>query len=104
VQSLDRLQLRLGHLDYVKIDTEGGEIDILLGAQETLHEFRPIVSVEYGASSYTAYGKTRSSLFELAGDMGYVLFDLFGHAITTAEDWDECADNFYWDFYMVPGG
>jgi FkbM family methyltransferase len=100
--TLDGLDLGLERLDYVKIDTEGGEVDILLGASQTIHRHRPILSVEYGLAGYGAYGKTRSTLYELATEMSYGIFDLFGHPIATAEDWDECADNYYWDFYLVP--
>jgi hypothetical protein len=102
VASLDRMDWKLDRLDYIKIDTEGGEVDIVLGAVETLREHQPILSVEYGAAGYGSHGKTRSTLFELATDLDYVLFDLFGHTLATAEDWDECTDNYDWDFYMVP--
>jgi FkbM family methyltransferase len=53
---------QLGRLDYVKIDVEGAEIQVLAGANETLRKFRPIVQLETGISdtplnlpNYSAY-------------------------------------------------
>lgn len=102
VGTLDDLCRGLERLDFVKIDTEGGEVDILLGGAETLRRLRPILSVEYGAASYEAYGKERATLFDLMAGLDYGLFDLFGHALATTEDWDECVDNYYWDYFAVP--
>jgi len=36
----------LERLDYVKIDVEGAELQVLAGASETLKRFRPIVQLE----------------------------------------------------------
>lgn len=37
---------KLGRLDYVKIDVEGAEVQVLAGAYETLRQFRPIIQLE----------------------------------------------------------
>jgi len=37
---------KLERLDYVKIDVEGAESQVLAGASETLKRFRPIVQLE----------------------------------------------------------
>jgi FkbM family methyltransferase len=37
---------QLGRLDYVKIDVEGAEVQVLAGANETLRKFRPIIQIE----------------------------------------------------------
>lgn len=41
----------LERLDYLKIDAEGAEADVLAGAQETIRRFRPIVQVEVTISN-----------------------------------------------------
>lgn len=102
VSTIDSLFADLERLDFVKIDTEGGEVDILVGGEKTIRRLRPVLSVEYGAASYEAYGKERITLYRLMEDFEYILFDLFGNSLATPEDWDECVDNYYWDYFAVP--
>ena len=92
--ALDVLCRDWDRLDFVKIDTEGGEIDILAGGEATLRRLRPVLSVEYGAAGYQAYGYEQTTLFERAVELDYVLMDLFGNAIPTLEEWSRCSDNF----------
>lgn len=47
----------LSNVDFIKLDCEGAEIDVLDGATETLARSRPLMSIEYGASGYRAYGR-----------------------------------------------
>ena len=44
---------RITHIDLIKIDTEGTELDVLSGAKETLSRFRPAMIVEVLPSSDT---------------------------------------------------
>lgn len=100
--TLDDCLAALDRLDYVKIDTEGGEVDIIRGGFGVIGRHRPILSIEYGASSYEVYGHTQDTLFDLMSDLDYSLFDLFGHPLSRREDWRACSDNYYWDFFGVP--
>lgn len=102
VRVLDALCAHHERLDFVKIDTEGGEMDILEGGEGTLDRHRPILSVEYGAAGYEAYGKTQDTLYRFAEAKGYRLLDLFGLPFETIEDWRAGSDRYYWDFLMVP--
>lgn len=102
VTTLDALSDQIGErLDYIKIDTEGAEIDILHGAVQTLAKYKPIISVEYGLSSYTAYGHDRMTLYETATALNYCIVDLFGNPFDR-EQWDNVVDRFYWDYYLIP--
>ena len=102
VQTLDTHTARLDRLDYVKIDTEGGEIGIIRGGRETLTRLRPVLSVEYGGTAYGVYGHTKATLFDLATSLGYVLCDILGSPITTAETWEAVCDHAAWDYWLVP--
>lgn len=102
VTTLDALGDQLGErIDYIKIDTEGAEIDILRGGPQTLARHRPIVSVEYGLSSYNAYGHDRMTLYQTTSELEYRICDLFGNPFDE-EQWDNVVDRFYWDYYLVP--
>jgi FkbM family methyltransferase len=102
VHCLDDYCDRWPRVDYIKIDIEGGEIGCLKGAKKLLASRRPILSVEYGAPSYSQYGHTRASLFEWASANDYVMADLFGNRILTLDEWDRLCDTVYWDFFMFP--
>lgn len=92
----------LANVDFLKLDCEGAELDVLVGATETLRRSRPLISIEYGAAGYLAYGHTKLDLFEWTRDHGYVVSDLFGRLMLTAETFDLCVDRYYWDFFLVP--
>jgi FkbM family methyltransferase len=63
VACLDDFTRRLDRLDYMKLDIEGGELDCLAGGEDALQRLRPVLSVEYGAESYRAYGHERMGLW-----------------------------------------
>jgi len=49
--TLDRVvaDQQLARVDFIKIDVEGGELDVLAGARDTLARFRPAVVMEFSA-------------------------------------------------------
>lgn len=102
VRRLDDFLPDLTSLRYVKIDIEGGEIDCLRGATESIGRFRPYFSVEYGAAGYDIYGYERRTLFDWAIEHDYMIGDLFGALCPDAETWDQVCDKSYWDYFMTP--
>jgi hypothetical protein len=102
VSTLDEECGGLPRIDFIKIDVEGGEIDCLTGAEKVLSVQRPIISVEYGSPSYSGYGNSWNTLFDLAARANYKLGDMFGNAVETREEWKEICDKAYWDFFMIP--
>ena len=101
-EKLDNVLRNISRLGYIKIDAEGGEILILNGSESLLDRLRPVPSVEYGHSSYSAYGNDSSTLFHLAVRHAYVVCDLFGAPIETRETWENICDRVYWDWFLVP--
>ena len=100
--TIDEQCATLARLDYVKMDIEGGEIDCLRGAVETIARFRPIISVEYGREAYSGYGHTRETLFRECEAIDYLISDLFGHLVGSIEDWLHVCDHASWDYFLVP--
>jgi FkbM family methyltransferase len=100
--TIDEQCVELAALDYVKMDIEGGEIDSLRGARDTITRCRPLISVEYGAEAYTGYGHTADTLYRLCEDMTYLISDLFGDIVDSREVWLEVCDRGSWDYFLVP--
>jgi FkbM family methyltransferase len=102
VERLDDYTRDLPRLDFLKVDIEGGEIECLDGALDTLARLRPVVAVEYGAAGYAAYGHERATLFQTASRLDYVMLDLFGNVIESLAVWERVCDKVYWDYLLAP--
>lgn len=61
--------LNLPVLDYLKLDIEGGEVDALLGARETLKRCKPIVLFE-DKNLWKRYGYGRNKPHEILTKLG----------------------------------
>jgi hypothetical protein len=48
-------RLKVSRLDVLKVDVDGGDLDVLYGAAETLWRFRPLVVVEMTVNQDTIY-------------------------------------------------
>lgn len=67
------------HPALLKVDVEGAELELLLGARETLSRHRPLVVFEHGRGSADHYGATPERLHGLlAGELGYEIGGLDG--------------------------
>lgn len=102
VATLDDYMDSLDGLSFVKIDVEGAEMDCLRGGATVLQRFRPLVSIEYGYSTYSVYGNTKWTLFDFAAEHDYVLYDVFSNRLKNRASWSDAVDSIYWDFFMVP--
>ena len=89
-------------INYIKIDTEGGEIGCLEGLRQTIMEDRPIISVEYGFPAYSCYDNKRETLYEISDSLDMKLSDLFGNIVKDLEEWNSVVDKAYWDYFMIP--
>jgi FkbM family methyltransferase len=64
---------------FMKIDVEGAEEEVVLGAQETLRRHRPVVAFEHGRGSADHYGTTPGAIHDLlAEELGYEICGLDG--------------------------
>jgi FkbM family methyltransferase len=74
-RKLDELveELGLGRVDLVKIDVEGGELDVLNSATKLLATFRPFIVMEYGSNTWSAFDATAQDLKSLAENHGYAI-------------------------------
>lgn len=89
-------------IDFIKIDIEGAEIDALNGAAQLIARDRPLISVEFGEPSYSAYQQRPEDLYTLAQRHDYRLTDLLGHPMESRDQWLACVDRYYWDYLMIP--
>jgi len=62
-------------IDFIKIDVEGAELQVLRGAVRTLVRWRPLIVFEHGLGAADHYGTTPDAVFSLlVGECGLMMF------------------------------
>lgn len=58
------------HIDFIKIDVEGGEMFVLKGAEKTIKRCKPIIVFEHGLGASDVYGTTPKQMFTFLKQCG----------------------------------
>jgi FkbM family methyltransferase len=84
---------------FIKIDVEGGELDVLRGALSVLDSCKPIVAFECGAAGYLGYHEKPDEIFEIFARRNYAVYSIIGVQIKSVDEFREVtsAQNF-WDY------
>jgi FkbM family methyltransferase len=86
-------------ISFIKVDVEGGDFDVLLGAENTLKEYKPVVIFESGRQfSANLYNYTKEDFFKYFEKIGYVMFQFTG-GILQKDDWSK--NNVYWETWLI---
>jgi FkbM family methyltransferase len=62
-------------IDFIKIDTEGFELNVLKGAKQTILRNKPLIEVEINGLSEKHYGVSSELIYSYLYSLGAVLFD-----------------------------
>jgi FkbM family methyltransferase len=63
--TLDSKLKDIKQLDLIKIDVEGGELNVIKGASETIKKFKPFLLFEFGKGSSEYYDSTPEQMYDL---------------------------------------
>lgn len=76
--TLDTLvgELRLSNVDFLKLDVDGYEVEVLRGARLTLSTFLPTIVFEHAPYTLTEKGYDPKEMSDILRDHGYVFTDL----------------------------
>jgi FkbM family methyltransferase len=77
----------IDRLDFIKIDTDGHELDVLEGARETLRNRRPVVLFEIGDYLLKERGQDYGRFLSLFEPLGYRLINSKGGAQVTLQNY-----------------
>lgn len=72
--TLDVYFVRAERLDFLKVDTDGFDYDVLLGGRETLGRLRPILYFEFDRKLIARTGRSAESLLLYLTELGYSQF------------------------------
>jgi len=91
----------ISHIDFLKIDTEGGELDVLKGAVGLLREFRiRKLQFEYGGT-YPDAGITLRQVCQLLSSYGYTIFRVLPDGLVHMGRWHGSLENNVYSNYLV---
>lgn len=77
-------------VDLIKIDVEGFELQVLMGAKETIDMYKPKILIEYSPYFYNKYDvEISSKIFSFLKDRDYVLINLDKEGNPTINSLDE---------------
>jgi FkbM family methyltransferase len=102
IRSLDSLFGGAPRIDYLKLDAEGGEFDILEGAQGILAKHRPLVSFESGLSTMPFYGTTPAMMAAIWQRLGYRVADIHGRELNRKKLEKSLTVELVWDYFAAP--
>ena len=70
------------NIDFLKIDTEGSECNILLGGMESIRKFKPFIQFEYCKTTKEMAGVTLTDFFMLLEPEGYYFYYISHKGLT----------------------
>lgn len=71
LKTLDSIIPETEQIDFVKIDVEGGEYNVLKGAERILTQNKPIVIFEFGLGASNFYGTSPNEVFSFLKNLGF---------------------------------
>ena len=71
---LDNIIASTVQVHLIKIDVEGGEYDVLLGAQKIISEHKPCILFEFGRGGSDAFEVTSQMMFDFFLSVGYDIY------------------------------
>lgn len=88
-------------INFLKIDTEGAELEVLQGSQELLRAKKiDHIQFEYGGT-YPDAGITLRQVLEIFFDSGYYVFRELPDGLVWVKEWTESRENLYYSNYFA---
>ena len=102
MRRLDDVVRHWVRVDYIKIDTEGAEWNVIKGASDTIDLHRPIVTFEFGANSFSAFNVDPVDVFDFFDARSYDILDILGRRLERAAFNASAFRQEVWDYIAVP--
>ena len=67
--------------DFLKIDTEGAELEVVLGAEQTIRTYRPTMYIEMHGADMNQKMSLQKDMHLLLSNWGYMIQDLRGNNV-----------------------
>lgn len=92
---------RIEEIDFLKIDAEGHDFEVLKGASKMLKDGKiKIIQFEYGGT-YIDAGIFLKDIFKFFEELNYRIFKIFPGSIKRIEKYNSALDNFQYANYLI---
>jgi len=91
-------------VSFIKIDTEGGEVDVLLGAEMLIGACRPTILLEWNSANLAARDTEPQVLLTLGKRLGYDVYTVPGLSLIRTPDLLRVAMSVTESFLLSPAG
>jgi len=77
ITTVDKEMKDIKKVDFIKIDCEGYELEVLKGAKETIKKYSPVMLIEVNKGCLERSGESKESLFKLLDEYGYTYRNIY---------------------------
>lgn len=70
-------QMEIDRIDFIKIDVEGFELDVLIGGKETINKFKPTMLIEINDATLIRQGISRNDIFAWLQENNYIYRNIY---------------------------
>ena len=67
----------VSNIDFIKIDVEGYELDVLVGGKETINKFKPTMLIEINDMTLERQGVNRQQIFDWLTENNYIYRNIY---------------------------
>ena len=94
-------QHQIAHINFLKIDTEGNELNVLRGAERLLlNREIDLIQFEYGGC-YLDSNTTLKQVYELMTKYGYSIYRIHATGLIKISQWRQALENFQYSNYLA---
>lgn len=103
MKRLDEVAGEMTRVDYIKIDTEGAEWNVIKGAVRTIERHRPIITFEFGQNSYGCFDVNPLDVHKFFTERFFSIMDVLGRRLDDEAFLSSSIRQEVWDYVAVPG-
>ncbi len=89
VDTLDNIFKDFKRIDFLKVDTEGNELEVFQGAEQILCNQKPLICFEVSLTFWTYFERSVEALFDIFRNRGFELFVAKGNKLCPYDVLDE---------------
>lgn len=92
---------KINKINYLKIDTEGSEYNVLMGANKSIKNgIIDIIQFEYGGC-YLDAEKKLFDVYHFLKANNYLVFRIISNGLIYIENWNDSLENYTWSNYLA---